>query len=223
MILAALAAAGRATRDSHSSEAHGTGTALGDPIEVGALQRVFSQQTASTVTIGAIKSRIGHAEGAAGFTGLAKVMLVLEQQTLPPDLHLQIANPKISLDRFDVLLPSGLTLHPLDADNELFLGVNSFGYAGTNSHAVMVRLPASRAELVHTPIMRFCAKAFCWFDESAAVAETALLGGYITGDDREQTWEHTWAVPLSSYLADHRVGRTPVAPGTLFQRWLLQR
>ena len=83
------------------SETHGTGTALGDPIEVGALRTVFEQSTHSKcMVLGALKSRLGHTEGAAGLMGVLKAAQMLGGHCMPSNLHLREINPKLDLEVF---------------------------------------------------------------------------------------------------------------------------
>ena len=88
-------------------EMHGTGTALGDLIEVGALHRVLQSVIgAQLVVLGARKSQMAHSEGAAGMAGLSKVVQVLKQCCMVPNLHLKHVNPKLELCGFEIVLPS---------------------------------------------------------------------------------------------------------------------
>ena len=106
-------------------EVHGTGTALGDPIEVGALHRVLGSTTGrmDPVTLGALKSLMAHSEGAAGMAGLVKVVHVLKRHNMPSNLHLRAANPKLDLDGFSVVMATQGT--GLVSTQELQMGVSS--------------------------------------------------------------------------------------------------
>ncbi len=79
-------------------EAHGTGTSLGDPIEVGALSTVFTGRKDRPLWIGSVKTNFGHLEAAAGMAGVIKVVLALKNGAIPPHLHFKSINPHISLD-----------------------------------------------------------------------------------------------------------------------------
>ena len=113
------------------------GTALGDPIEVGALKSVYGQvrESSSPLVIGAVKTNIGHLEGASGMAGLIKTVLVLQHSAAPSNLHLTTLNPKLDLEHFPVLFPAALT--PLDS--AALAAVSSFGFGGANAHAVLAR------------------------------------------------------------------------------------
>ena len=128
-------------------ESHGTGTALGDPIEVEALAEVFSQfgSQSNSLIVGAIKANIGHLECAAGIAGLIKTALVLGQRCAPPNPALDTLNPLITktIDskEFAVLFPT--ESDPLSSsENKLLVaGISSFGYSGTISHAILQQAP----------------------------------------------------------------------------------
>ena len=128
-------------------ETHGTGTALGDPIEVEALAEVLDLRR--TCVLGAVKTNIGHLEAAAGIAGLIKTVLVLQQEAIPPNLHFSTLNPHISLDGTRLELPVG-GLRPWPrGDRRRLAGVSSFGAGGTNAHVILEeapRLPARAAE-----------------------------------------------------------------------------
>ena len=115
-------------------EAHGTGTALGDPIEVGALDAAFAGRT-RPLPIGSVKTNIGHLEAAAGISGLLKVVLALQARTLPKNLHFRTGNPHIDWQHSLVRVVTTTT--PLPNDREVFAGVSSFGFSGTNCHVVL--------------------------------------------------------------------------------------
>ncbi len=121
-------------------EAHGTGTPLGDPIEVGALSSVFSGRKDQPLWIGSVKTNIGHLEAAAGIAGLIKTILALNNEAIPPNLHFKHLNPRISLDSIPAKIP--LTLTPWQRSSRpRIAGVSSFGFSGTNAHAIIEEPP----------------------------------------------------------------------------------
>jgi acyl transferase domain-containing protein len=124
-------------------EAHGTGTNLGDPVEVGALRQVFGGARAdgSTVALGSIKSNIGHLDVAAGVTGLIKAVQALKHAELPPTLHAETPNRKIEFA--DTPFQVNTALRPWEtAGRKRVAGVSSFGVGGTNAHVVLEEAPA---------------------------------------------------------------------------------
>jgi myxalamid-type polyketide synthase MxaB len=123
-------------------ETHGTGTQLGDPIDVEALAEVFGKNRAtdSPVLIGSVKTNIGHLEAAAGIAGLLKVVLALQHQEIPPHLHLNTPNPHIRWSQIPVRVPTAPTQWPMRGTKRM-AGVSSFGLSGTNAHVVLEEPP----------------------------------------------------------------------------------
>jgi len=128
-------------------EAHGTGTSLGDPIEVGALGAVFGQSHTheQPLKIGSVKTNIGHLEAAAGIAGLIKVVLAMQHKRLPAHLHFQQPSPHIDWAALPIQVTTkerewkaghsvGISL---EKDPSVFAGVSSFGFGGTNAHVVL--------------------------------------------------------------------------------------
>ncbi len=129
-------------------EAHGTGTSLGDPIEVNALCSVFGKQRDQPLLIGSVKTNIGHLEAAAGMAGLIKIILALQHQEIPPHLHFKQPSSKIRWEAFPIAVPTSLTPWPLSATRKRLAGISSFGFSGTNGHAILEEAPTSeKAEL----------------------------------------------------------------------------
>jgi acyl transferase domain-containing protein len=142
----ALAQAGANPADVDYIEAHGTGTALGDPIEVRALGEVFGRGRPSerALRIGAVKTNFGHLESAAGVAGLMKVVLALQHGEIPPHLHLRQLNPNISLAEIPATIPTAVEPWPTKAGARL-AGVSSFGASGTNAHVLIEQAPEPAA------------------------------------------------------------------------------
>ncbi|WP_328877591.1 non-ribosomal peptide synthetase [Streptomyces sp. NBC_00299] len=142
LVRTALERAGLAPADLDYLEAHGTGTALGDPVEVTGMLRAFGEQPPERLPIGSVKSNIGHAESAAGIAAITKVLLQMRHGELVPSLHADRLNPNIDFTAtpFEVqrerapwprrVLADG-TVRPRTA------GVSSFGAGGTNAHIIL--------------------------------------------------------------------------------------
>lgn len=126
-------------------EAHGTGTPVGDPVEARAIGAVFGtgRQRNQPVFVGSVKSNIGHLEPASGIAGLIKTCLALSRnhEPLPPTLHLTTPNPAIDWNGLRVQPLAKPTEWPAYARRPLLAAVNSFGFGGTNGHAVLEALP----------------------------------------------------------------------------------
>lgn len=124
-------------------EAHGTGTPVGDPIEIRGLTQAFRQYTSKTqyCAIGSVKTNIGHTDTAAGVAGLIKAILALQHRRIPASLHFRQANPEIDFARSPFHVNQALTEWPAPADHPRRAGVSSFGIGGTNAHAVVEEPP----------------------------------------------------------------------------------
>jgi acyl transferase domain-containing protein/acyl carrier protein len=121
-------------------ETHGTGTNLGDPVEIESLKTVFKTNKKRSCAIGSVKTNIGHLDTAAGAAGFIKAVLALKHKQLPPTLHFENPNPKIDFENSPFYVVNRLTQwknngYPLRA------GVSSFGIGGTNAHVILEEAP----------------------------------------------------------------------------------
>ncbi|MEV6613187.1 SDR family NAD(P)-dependent oxidoreductase [Streptomyces sp. NPDC051051] len=185
-------------------ELHGTGTALGDPVEIDGLiraHRTLAAGPAVTCGIGTVKSNIGHLEPAAGIAGVIKVVLAMRHRQLPPTLHLSRLNPLIELDGtpFEPVRETRLWA-PNDADGTpvpLRAGVSSFGFGGVNAHVVLEEPPATSApaESAGPEIFLLSAR------DEAALHRYAQAHWTFLGDQQPA---------LSSLAHTSQVGRVPM-------------
>ncbi|MFC0410228.1 SDR family NAD(P)-dependent oxidoreductase [Roseomonas elaeocarpi] len=122
-------------------EAHGTGTAAGDPVETWAIGQAVARERRTPLPIGSVKTNIGHTEPASGMAGLLKAMLVLEHGTIPPNLHFRNPNPNIGFDALNLRVPT--VAEPLVGPGRgvPVVGVNSFGFGGTNATVLLAPAP----------------------------------------------------------------------------------
>ncbi|MDH6193350.1 amino acid adenylation domain-containing protein [Streptomyces sp. CZ24] len=142
VIAEAQAAAGVGPADIGYVEAHGTATALGDPIEVQALQQVFGQQERQApCALGSVKTNIGHADATAGLAGLVKAVLAVHHGELVPSLNYESPNPELGLDP-DLFEVSTRLREWEQETGPRRAGVSSFGIGGTNAHVVVEQAPA---------------------------------------------------------------------------------
>lgn len=131
-------------------ETHGTGTVLGDPIEVNGLISAFhdmntatrSDVTEATCALGSVKSNIGHLESAAGIAGLIKVVEAMKRKIIPPNVHVDNTNPLIQLANTPFYIPKEKKVWPVIRDSEGLeiparAGISSFGFGGTYAHMVL--------------------------------------------------------------------------------------
>ena len=122
-------------------EAHGTGTPAGDPIEAGALGEMLGRRRKAPLSIGSVKTNIGHLEAGSGMAGLLKAMLVAERGIIPASLHCATPNPNIPFEELNLrLVPIAVAL-PDETRAGRLIGINSFGFGGTNAHAVLETAP----------------------------------------------------------------------------------
>ena len=139
VIEAALGRAGVEPSDIDYLEAHGTGTEVGDPIEIDATAAVYGRgrETCRPLLIGSVKTNIGHLESAAGVAGLIKTVLAMNRRTIPRHLHFREPNPEMDWARLPLQVTSTLTPWPVRADRPPLAGVSGFGWSGTNAHVVL--------------------------------------------------------------------------------------
>ncbi|HEV3458979.1 MAG TPA: type I polyketide synthase, partial [Thermoanaerobaculia bacterium] len=143
VIAEALARSGVAAADISYVEAHGSGTALGDPIEVLALTRAFGLDgRRGSCALGSVKTNVGHLATASGVTGLIKTVLSLEHRMLPPSLHFERPNPEIDFASSPFYVNAKLTPWESNGGGPRRAGVSAFGFGGTNAHVVVEEAPA---------------------------------------------------------------------------------
>ncbi|KAL2004487.1 hypothetical protein VTN00DRAFT_3459 [Thermoascus crustaceus] len=130
-------AAGLHPRETSYVEAHGTGTSAGDPLETRALSKVFCKNRApdKPLIIGSIKSNLGHLEGASGIASVIKTVLMLENETILPNRNFKYPNPRIPFYEWKLKVP--VFVHPWDIKGPHRASINSFGYGGSNAHAII--------------------------------------------------------------------------------------
>lgn len=133
VIRSAIANAGVTPEDISYIEAHGTGTKLGDPIEVNSLKAVLHGDDACYIS--SVKTNIGHLESAAGIAGLIKTVLCLQKETIPPHLNFNSLNPHIDLAGTPLEIPT--ELKKWQQYKPRLAGISSFGFGGTNAHVVV--------------------------------------------------------------------------------------
>ncbi len=207
-------------------EAHGTGTSLGDPIEVRSLGKVFCKAPRKMpLLIGSVKTNFGHLEAAAGVAGIIKVVLSLQHRQIPPHLHFKTPNPHIDWDKLELEVPT--TLREWNAiENRRIAGVSSFGFSGTNAHIVLEESEFSKAESSDVPksplergrgVIEFQRERY-WIDTSPPML-TARTSDKLPGRrihipfSKEIRFEAQFGKGSPEYLEDHRLFGTLVVAG----------
>ncbi|KZE65577.1 polyketide synthase, partial [Paenibacillus jamilae] len=167
LIRSALERAGVHARTISYIEAHGTGTELGDPIEVTGLTQAFRKDTADKgfCAVGSVKSNIGHLEAAAGIAGIGKIVLQMKNRTLVPSLHAQELNPNIPFEQTPFVVQQELEewkrpvveLGGETREYPRMAGISSFGAGGANAHAIIEEyVPEEKAPIrvtAHNPVI----------------------------------------------------------------------
>ena len=142
-------------------ETHGTGTPVGDPIEIAALTEAFRARTSAVgfCAIGTVKSNFGHLDEAAGIAGLIKATLALEHAMLPPTLHCSTPSPALQLESSPFRVNTSLRAWP-GAAHPRRAGVSSFGLGGTNAHVILEQAPlVERAEASGRQVLALSARS----------------------------------------------------------------
>jgi polyketide synthase PksL len=141
-------------------ETHGTGTPLGDPVEINGLKKAFNQlgsESRHSCALGSVKTNVGHLESAAGMAGIIKVLLALEHHTLPANLHFKTLNPYIEIENspFYLLEKAQKWINPAANGKPLRAGVSSFGFGGTNAHIILEELvkPQPQIHATEQPLL----------------------------------------------------------------------
>ncbi|KAK2728132.1 beta-ketoacyl synthase domain-containing protein [Colletotrichum kahawae] len=121
-------------------EAHGTGTATGDPIEAGAIAAVFQghrRTTQGALRVGSVKTNIGHTEATSGLASVIKVVLAMERGKIPPTINFEKPNPKLALEEWRIKVATELEDWPEGPHGLMRASINNFGYGGSNAHVIV--------------------------------------------------------------------------------------
>ncbi|HVI46025.1 MAG TPA: beta-ketoacyl synthase N-terminal-like domain-containing protein, partial [Chitinophaga sp.] len=133
----AINKAGVTAADFSYIEAHGTGTSLGDPVEIAGLTKAFQSNRKQYCSIGAVKSNIGHCESAAGISGVTKVLLQLKHQQLVPSLHSAVLNANINFENTPFRVQQTLEAWTTEDNRPRLAGISGFGAGGSNAHIII--------------------------------------------------------------------------------------
>ncbi|MDQ3898507.1 MAG: acyltransferase domain-containing protein [Actinomycetota bacterium] len=183
-------------------EAHGTATALGDPIEVAALTKAFRQPPdgGQYCAIGSVKSNVGHLSSAAGITGLLKAVLAVNHGQIPPSVHFDQPNPQLDLAKTPFFVASKLTEWPR-VNGARRAGVSSFGVGGTNAHVVLEQAPERIDDRGgrETHVLVLSARA-----ETALEAMTDNLAGYLDAHPEANLADAAFTLQVGRRVFPHR-------------------
>ena len=212
-------------------ETHGTGTSLGDPIEIEAISAVYGCATpeAPPCLLGAVKTNLGHLEAAAGIAGTIKAVLCLEHSEIPRNLHFQQLNREISLAGTRLTIPTENTPW-VRSERPRVAGISSFGLGGTNGHVIVEEAPllaaqnAANGRTIPLPAYQWkrerfwLAEAFSLKENSSAHTSTVnyvhpLLGKRVdSAFIKGLLYESDLNTSATPYLADHSLGDRVLVP-----------
>ncbi|GAA2356942.1 hypothetical protein Cme02nite_50390 [Catellatospora methionotrophica] len=234
VIRAALARAGMAPDDVGYVETHGTGTAIGDPVEFEALRRVFATpgRAAGSLVLGAVKPSIGHTDAAAGVAGLIKATLVVETGTIPGTLHFDKPNPALDLDGSPFTITAAG--RPWAAGVPRVAGISSFGLGGFNAHVVLQSAPPVPAADPARPLQVLALSArtddeleqlrqrlAAWLEHRPATSPAELADVAYTLAVGRATFPKRWAAAVSGHADAVACLRRPAAAARATTRWSL--
>jgi acyl transferase domain-containing protein/pimeloyl-ACP methyl ester carboxylesterase/acyl carrier protein len=201
----AMAEAGVAAADIDFVECHGTGTALGDPIEVQALSAVYghARPPERPLILGSAKANLGHLEPAAGMAGLIKVLLALHHEQIPAQPELGELNPHVPWNTLPVAVAREATPWPRAARPRR-AGVSAFGLSGTNAHVIVEEAPAAKVEPAapERPAELFVLSA----NSAAALdAQAARLGDHMAIHAEQALCDIAFSLATTRSPMDHRL------------------
>ncbi|MEP1205831.1 MAG: SDR family NAD(P)-dependent oxidoreductase [Rhizobiaceae bacterium] len=195
-------------------ETHGTGTPLGDPIEVMAIARVLCEDRTNPLYLGSVKTNVGHLDSAAGIVGLMKVVLSLQHDTIPPHLNYSEPNKHIPWGEWPLIVPTENT--PWRGDGR-FAGISAFGMSGTNVHMIVGAAPPSTAP---TEIGSTLPRHLLTLSAQASSALPVLAGRYAAMLDADnkggQTTTEQEEIDLKQLCFSAATGRSHLAHRATF-------
>ncbi|MBV9790074.1 MAG: SDR family NAD(P)-dependent oxidoreductase [Chloroflexi bacterium] len=197
----ALKSAGVQPQQVQYVEAHGSGTALGDPIEIEALGMALTagRSHEQRLRVGALKTSIGHLVTAAGIGGLIKTALSLHNSLIPPSLNLRVPNPGIPWESYPLEVPTQPT--PWPASERRIAGVSSFGWSGTNAHAILEAAPERPVSGPSRPYQLLLLSAKT---ETALDTMTANLGSFLADQPQLNLGDVAYTLQVGRSAMDFR-------------------
>jgi acyl transferase domain-containing protein len=199
-VRAALSVAGVDASTVGMVEAHGSGTELGDPVEVAALAEAFGAGRPGTVALGSVKTNLGHLDAAAGAAGMIKTILALQHRRIPPSLHFERPNPGIPFARTPFFVNTSLREWTGDGRPRR-AGVSAFGLGGTNVHVVLEEAPEPEPSSPSSPWQLLTVSA-----RSAAAldAATTRLAAHLRSSPQVPLADAAWTLATGRQSFAHR-------------------
>jgi acyl transferase domain-containing protein len=191
-------------------EAHGTGTALGDPIETGAVAAVFVQRMHGALVVGSLKANAGHTEPGAGLAGAVKLVVGLQDEAASPNAQLHALNPHVGGALRKASCGLALGLGPVGVEGWRG-GVSSFGYAGTLAHTVLRHAGGDGGAAAVQRPLAYRRRSFPWRDPPHPFAQRV-----ISSSDGAAFFRSPVAGALHALVADHVVQGRVIFPGAAY-------
>jgi phthiocerol/phenolphthiocerol synthesis type-I polyketide synthase B len=207
------------------AEAHGTGTRVGDPVEVGALAAVLGEgrEPGDKVHVGSVKTNIGHTEAAAGIAGLIKAALALHHGAIPPSLHCRVPNPAIPWSSIPCTIPRTLVPWPEDGSSRV-AGVSGYGISGTNGHVVLESAapatPAGQGSATRalSPLPLSARSTEALRALATRYADLLTGAGLPHGQHPPALYDVCWNAAVRRTPLDHRAVFVAAAPDAMAER-----
>ncbi|BAZ70870.1 beta-ketoacyl synthase (plasmid) [Fischerella sp. NIES-4106] len=183
-------------------EAHGTGTVLGDPIEIAALRQAFdtTSEKKGFCAIGSVKTNFGHLDTAAGVAGLIKTVLALKHKMIPPSLHFEQPNPEIDFDNSPFYVNTKLSKWRTNGTPRR-AGVSSFGIGGTNAHVVLEEAPEQQSSQASRPWQLLLVSAKT---STALETATANLAAHLQQQPQLNLADVAYTLQVGRHAFDYR-------------------
>ncbi len=218
---AAISDAGLSPGSVGVSEAHGTGTALGDPIETGSLVGAVVRpagRTDSKLALGAGKANSGHAEPAAGASGLLKLALQLAHGKVAPNAQLHVLNPHIidAMRGVECVVPRVVQAASTMSRIGVAAGVSSFGYSGTIAHTVLTLRAIMLWGLEASTCTMMWRRSFAWREDARPLVLEPALGTRVTDTAGLIEWQREMSAAERNFHCGHQIGFVPLIAGTSY-------
>jgi acyl transferase domain-containing protein len=204
VIRRALANAGLEPGQLGYVEAHGTGTQIGDPVEANALGEAIGKLRHQPLTVGSVKTNIGHAGSAAGIAGLLKTVLAIENSAIPASLNFSGPAAGIDLDGLGLRVNTALAPWPA-GEGPRRAGVSSFGMGGTNAHLIVEEAPAHPMSPETERDDGPTAWVLSGRSERTLANQAARLHAHLAGDARVDANDVAWSLATTRSVFEHRV------------------
>ncbi|TRW90815.1 non-ribosomal peptide synthetase/type I polyketide synthase [Candidatus Methylobacter oryzae] len=208
-------------------EAHGTGTKLGDPIEIDGINKAFAKYTNDRqfCAVSSVKTNFGHLDHAAGLIGLVKAALSLQKKKIPPLAHFKKANSKIPFANSPVF-PADRLIDLSDAEQPLLCGVSAFGLSGVNCHVVLEEAPAPKQTDVSPKVFHRFEKKRCWLKVPAAPYATNRDAVFIKQTPAQTPGQLIYEIGIDSgedwLLNEHKAGGQTCLVGVAYFQLLAE-